>query len=207
MSENKKINAIFKSREIILEILGGRDYAVNDYSGFSLSEINALYSNQQLDLLVNKNNGTKKTYIKYYLDKPFKIPLLYDITEDLYNIDPILTMDDDLIIIIKDEPNESLQKVQRSIYEHDKIFVTIINIERLQFNILKHKIVPVHIVLTDDEKDKVKEQYNIIDDSKFPGISRFDPVAQVLCLRPNQLCKIIRPSKTAILSNFYRICS
>ena len=207
MSENKKINAIFKSREIILEILGARDYAINDYSGFSLNEISALYSNQQLDLLVNKNDNTKKTYIKYSLDKPFKLPSLYDITEDLYNIDPILTIADDLIIIIKDEPNDSLQKAQRSIYEHDKIFVTIINIERLQFNILKHKIVPQHIILTDDEKDKVKEQYNIIDDGKFPGISRFDPVAQVLCLRPNQLCKIIRPSKTAILSNFYRICS
>jgi len=204
MSENRKINAIYKSREMILEILEKRDYNINDYSGFSVNEIHALYSNQQLDLLVNNKN--KKTYIKYYLEKPFKVSALHDIIEDLYNIDPILKFEDDLIIIIKDEPNESLQKAQRSIYVHDKIFVTIINIERLQFNILKHKMVPDHIILNDEEKEEIKKKYNINDDKRFPEISRFDPVAQVLCLRPGQLCKIIRPSKTAILSNFYRIC-
>ena len=204
MSENRKINAIYKSREMILEILEKRDYNISDYSGFSVNEIHALYSNQQLDLLVNNKN--KKTYIKYYLDKPFKVSALHDIIEDLFNIDPILKFEDDLIIIIKDEPNESLQKAQRSIYAHDKIFVTIINIERLQFNILKHKMVPDHIILTDEEKEEIKKKYNINDDKRFPEISRFDPVAQVLCLRPGQLCKIIRPSKTAILSNFYRIC-
>ena len=207
MSENRKINAIYKSREKILEILEKRDYNISEYSGFSVNEIHALYSNQQLDLLVNNNNKNKKTYIKYYLEKPFKVAALHDIIEDLFNIDPILKFEDDLIIIIKDEPNDSLQKAQRSIYVHDKIFVTIINIERLQFNILKHKMVPDHIILTDEEKDEIKNKYNINDDKRFPEISRFDPVAQVLCLRPGQLCKIIRPSKTAIKSNFYRICS
>ena len=204
MSENRKINAIYKSRGMILEILEKRDYNISDYSGFSVNEIHALYSNQQLDLLVNNKN--KKTYIKYYLEKPFKVAALHDIIADLFNIDPILKFEDDLIIIIKDEPNDSLQKAQRSIYVHDKIFVTIINIERLQFNILKHKMVPDHIILTDEEKEEIKKKYNINDDKRFPEISRFDPVAQVLCLRPGQLCKIIRPSKTAILSNFYRIC-
>ena len=97
--------------------------------------------------------------------------------------------------------------MQRYIFEHDNIFVTIINIERLQYNILKHTLVPEHRVLSKEETDKVKNIHNIIDDSSFPTISRFDPVAQVLGIRPGQVCEINRPSKTAITSKFYRICS
>ena len=54
---------------------------------------------------------------------------------------------------------------------------------------------------------KKELEYNIVDDSQFPKISRFDPVAMAIGIRPEELCKIIRPSKTAIESNYYRICS
>ena len=54
---------------------------------------------------------------------------------------------------------------------------------------------------------KIKIKYNITSDDMIPGISRFSPVAQVLGIRPGQLCEIVRPSKTSITSNFYRICS
>ena len=40
----------------------------------------------------------------------------------------------------------------------------------------------------------------------IPEISRFDPVALALLMRPKQICKIIRSSKTSITSDFYRIC-
>ena len=43
-------------------------------------------------------------------------------------------------------------------------------------------------------------------DSQFPDISRFDPVAQAIGIRPGQVCEIIRPSKTAISAPYYRIC-
>ncbi len=49
-------------------------------------------------------------------------------------------------------------------------------------------------------------RYNITDKSQFPQISRFDPVAKAICLRPGQVCKIIRPSKTAIETTYYRFC-
>jgi DNA-directed RNA polymerase subunit H (RpoH/RPB5) len=62
-------------------------------------------------------------------------------------------------------------------------------------------------VLSNDEKDKVKNIYNIENDSEFPTISRFDPVSQVLGIRPDELFEIERSSKTAIKTKFYRICS
>lgn len=43
--------------------------------------------------------------------------------------------------------NETLTNEVKHIWERDNIFVTIINIKRLQFNILEHQLVPPHRVL------------------------------------------------------------
>ena len=131
---------------------------------------------------------------------------IHDIIEDIYNIEQLLTKNDELIIIIKEEPNDTLLKLQSVIYEEEKIFINIININRLQFNILKHIMVPKHRILNNEEKEQIILKYNILDDN-IPPISRFDPVAQVIGLRPTQYCEIERPSKTSIKSMFYRICS
>ena len=56
------------------------------------------------------------------------------------------------------------------------------------------------------ENISIKNKYNIMDDTQFPDISRFDPVAQVIGIRPGQVCEIIRPSKSAIKGYYYRIC-
>ena len=58
----------------------------------------------------------------------------------------------------------------------------------------------------DQQYKDIMNKYNIINKQLFPEISRFDPVAKVICLRPGQICHIIRPSKTAIQANYYRIC-
>ena len=60
MSENKRINEIFKSREKILEILDEQGYNVSEYVGFSVSEIHSLSKNEQLDLLLTKKDDVKK---------------------------------------------------------------------------------------------------------------------------------------------------
>jgi DNA-directed RNA polymerase subunit H (RpoH/RPB5) len=58
-------------------------------------------------------------------------------------------------------------------------------------------------------KNQVREvmiRYNITDLNQIPDISRFDPVARAIGLRPGDVCHIIRPSKTSIKTNYYRIC-
>jgi len=206
MTENKKIIAVHKSREILLDILTSRGYYTEEYKGFSINEMHALFINNQLDILLNHISG-KKIYIKYYLDKTIRPANIHDCIDDLFNIEQVLSKNDDLIIIIKDEPNDPLQKLQASIYEHDNIFVSIINIDRLQFNILNHVLVPKHTILNNEQVNDLKQKYNIIDNSNIPGISRFDPVAQVMGIRPKEIFEIERSSKTAITSKYYRICS
>jgi DNA-directed RNA polymerase subunit H (RpoH/RPB5) len=67
-------------------------------------------------------------------------------------------------------------------------------------------LVPPHRVLNESELILIRNKYNIMDDSQFPEISRFDPVAQAIGIRPGQVCEITRPSKTAISALYYRIC-
>jgi DNA-directed RNA polymerase subunit H (RpoH/RPB5) len=205
MAENKNIITVHKSREVLLDILTTRGFNTEEYKGFSINEIHALFVNKQLDILLE--NTDKKVYIKYYLEKTIRPTNVHDIIEDLFNIEQILTPTDDLIIIIKDEPNDTLQKLQKYIFEHEHIFVTIINIARLQFNILNHALVPSHRIITKEEAEEVKTKFNITQNQQFPTISRFDPVSQVLGIRPNEIVEIIRSSKTAITTKFYRICS
>ena len=94
----------------------------------------------------------------------------------------------------------------KHIWESEGIFIVIESIKRLQFNILKHVIVPEHRVMSDNEVKDMMLKYNISNKNQLPDISRFDPVARVIGLRPGQVCHIIRPSKTAIEANYYRAC-
>jgi DNA-directed RNA polymerase subunit H (RpoH/RPB5) len=42
--------------------------------------------------------------------------------------------------------------------------------------------------------------------SEFPEISRFDPLALALFLRPGRVCRLVRNSPTALASEYYRVC-
>jgi DNA-directed RNA polymerase subunit H (RpoH/RPB5) len=207
MAQSGQIAQIFKSRGNMLDILKSQGYNVEDYEGSSIHEVHSMFQAKQMDMLVSKNDGTKKAYIKYHLAKSLRPNNIYEYIDDLYNLEEVLTNTDDLIIIMKDGPNETILKTLRNIWEQDGTFITIFSTQKLQFNILNHSLVPPHVVLAKEEADKLKVQYNIKDDSQLPDISRFSPVAQAIGIRPGDMCEITRPSKTAISTTFYRICS
>jgi DNA-directed RNA polymerase subunit H len=187
-------------------------YNINDYSNFSINEVNSMKQNNQLDMLLEKteeNPVTKrknKIYISYYLTKMIRPSNIQEMIDDLFNLEEVLTKEDTLFIIIKDEINDTIISELKQIWEKDGIFIVIENIKRLQFNILNHELVPQHTIISNNEIDEVMKKYNISNKFEFPDISRFDPVARVIGLRPGDVCKIIRSSKTAINTNYYRVC-
>ena len=60
--------------------------------------------------------------------------------------------------------------------------------------------------MSHEETKLFKKKYNVISDSNLPEISRFDAVALLLGMKPGQICKIMRTSKTAIQAPYYRVC-
>ena len=86
-------------------------------------------------------------------------------------------------------------------------YIVIINLTRLQYNLLNHELVPNHQVVRDtNDLAEIKKKFSITDDRQFPTISRFDPVAVAIGLKPGELVAIVRPSKTAITTMYYRFC-
>jgi len=216
------ISQIYKSRGVVLELMKKQDYDVSEYDGFSINEINTMKTNNQLDMILSKKteestedndekgekeNNQKKIYIKYYLGKSLRPNNLQEMIDDLFNVEEVLTKEDTLLIVVKDEVNDTLVNTLRHIWESEKIFIILIPLQRLQFNILEHILVPQHRVLSESEKIHIKNLYNIINDNQFPELSRFDPVAKAIGIRPGEVCEIIRPSKTSITAKYYRICT
>ena len=212
INANISINDLYKSRNIIIEIMRDIGYNVDDYANFSITELNSMRQNNQLDMLLEKTDANPETkrknkmYIRYYLGKIIRPANLQEMIDDLFNLEEILTKEDTLFIIIKDEPNETLLNEVKHIWEKDGIFIVVESIKRLQFNILKHSMVPKHRILSTQETDVVMKRYNITQKVNFPDISRFDPVARAIGIRPGDVCHITRPSKTAIEADYYRIC-
>jgi DNA-directed RNA polymerase subunit H (RpoH/RPB5) len=220
------ISMIYKSRTVLLELMKKQQYNISEYEGFSVNEINTMKTNNQLDLILEKidykqtnkvlvtgenydddtNITRKKIYIKYYLTKSLRPNNLQEMIDDLFMVEEVLTKEDTLLVVVKDEVNETLINNVKHIWESEKIFIILQPLQRLQFNILEHVYVPSHNILSEDEKINIKNKYNIMNDYEFPELSRFDPVAQAIGIRPGQVCKIIRASKTAIEAPYYRIC-
>jgi DNA-directed RNA polymerase subunit H len=211
------ISQIYKSRNVIIQLMDTQGYDITDHRGFSVNEVNTMKTNNQLDMILEKKKPKevagddvpkdyKKIYIKYYLAKPLRPATLQEMIDDLFSVEEILTKKDTLFVIVKDGVNETLINAVKHIWESDSIFVILIPLKRLQFNILEHILVPPHRVLDEAEKIYIKNRYNMVNDAEFPELSRFDPVAQAIGIRPGQICEIERPSKTAISAPYYRIC-
>lgn len=204
-NSNSHIIQVYNSRKNLLEILETRGFNTSSYNNFSISEIGILTEQDQLDMLLEDSNN-KKIYVKYYINKVIKPANIYSMIEDLFYLENILTKKDDLMIIVKDEPNETLVQTVKDIWIQDSIYTSTINIKRLQFNILNHVLVPKHSILSKPEELEFKRKFNVLDNNNIPDISYFSPVSLVLGIRPNDIVKIERKSRTAIKADFYRIC-
>ena len=133
------ISHIYTSRKTILELMEKQGYNISDYSNFSISEVNSMKQNNQLDMLLETKeenvipeNAKKKIYIRYYLTGKLAGKNIQELIDDLFILTETLNKKDTLFIIIKDEPNETMINEMKHIWESEGIFIVIENIKRLQ---------------------------------------------------------------------------
>ena len=233
---SKTIARLYNARKNLLDLLMVQGYDVEGYTNFGVNEVNAMYAHKQLDMLVEtksssssdkskekeqgKSKPKKKAYIKFHLEKMLSTGHINDLIEDLYVLgsggevgglgistnanDTVLTERDALIIVTKQEVKTMNQYLNQLFLQGR--FIVLLSLDRLQFNILNHQYVPPHTILSKEELDEVMKKYNVADKSQLPDISRYDPVALAIGMRPGDVCKIDRPSKSAIHSTYYRVC-
>ena len=198
---------IYNSRNNLLKQLKSQNYDVSDYENINMMEIGIMARAELLDMVLENKDENKKCYVKYFIGKSLRHMHINEYIEDLFVEQLILDKEtDDLIIIVKDEPNDTLIRALKDIWEQNKYFIRVISRKRLQFNILEHNYVPEHIIISEEEKQQLFIEKNISSPKELPEISRFDPVALTIGIKPGQVCKITRNSRTAIDSIYYRIC-
>tara|TARA_X000000368_G_scaffold418556_1_gene418705 strand:+ start:356 stop:994 length:639 start_codon:yes stop_codon:yes gene_type:complete len=212
MSKQKTLNSqmiakIFTSRKIILDLAKSRGFNIENYENFTINDILIMNTNKQLDMLLINNNTGKKIYYKYHLTTKIRGPHIQDYIEDIYSIDEVLKKVDDLIIVVKDKPNDVLKNMLKMEFINNGFYVNIYNLHNYQFNILENDLVPPHRILSEEEKKAIAKKYNILKDSQWPEINRFDPPAMAIGLRPGEVTEIKRNSPTALETKYYRLCN
>ena len=113
----------------------------------------------------NEIGMSSKVYVKYHLAKTLRHPNIYEYIDDIIHAEETIKPNDTLIIVLKEEPNETLIKEINTIWAQSRIFVILYNINRLQFNPLKHKLVPPHRIMTETEDIEMRKKYNISNDN------------------------------------------
>lgn len=198
----------FKARTSLLQLLKTRGFDVEEYEGGSIAEVHAMLQEKQMDMMLKNPTTGRKVYVSYSAIKALRVNNIYDLVEDLYSLEDTLSKDDELIIVAKDSPNDTIQKVLKDMWSKSQTFITVFGLDNLQFNILNHTLVPPHRPLSNEEQKTLLEKYSVTDPNiQLPDISRFSPVAAAIGLRPGMVCEIMRPSRTAVSTPFYRICS
>ena len=206
MATNNLILKISNSRKNILDILEiHQGYDVSAYKNFSINEIDAMYSNEQLDIMVQHKTTGVKTYVKYYVSRKFMPNALENISSQMF--EDTLSKNDTLILIILDEPNDGMLSQLNHLFKNKGVFVVIHNIKRLQYNILDHELVPSMSILSSVEVEWLMKDTNLTSLKQLPEISRFDPQALAMSMRPGQVGVFARKSVTTLENNYYRICA
>ena len=76
--------------------------------------------------------------------------------------------------------------------------------EKQQLEILRHKLVPSHVILSENEKKELFDNLKITPD-QLPKILNTDPTSISIGAKPGQIVKIIRDSRTAKEAVAYRL--
>lgn len=211
-SKSIYLSKLYKSRTNVIYYLTEMGYDCSSFEHFSMEELDILQKNSSLDFMVIK--GNEKCYIRYMTeDSNTKNPAnsvkklnISNIIDDMFMQEGILTEKDTLVLITNEYSVDSIHKALKNIWELKHIYVVLFDLKQLQLNVLKHRLVPKHVKLSPDEKIALFQKLNIEQDEQLPEISRFDPVAKTLFLRPGEVCRITRFDKISYTNDYYRVC-
>jgi DNA-directed RNA polymerase subunit H (RpoH/RPB5) len=211
------LDFLVKTRQNLIKMLKTRKMDVSAYENFNQEELKKMLHQSLIDksfinpevgpldmILKNRHNTT--TYIKYRLDKIKTARAIESFIEQIYKTQ--LKPNDNLVIIAHEKiniPGSSFETMLNNFYNQKGYFVQIISLTQLLINIVEHRDVPKHEVITEVEKKELLEKYYITE-SNLPNILRDDPMAVYLGLTPGEIVRILRPSPTSGTYISYRIC-
>jgi len=90
--------------------------------------------------------------------------------------------------------------------EQKNIHIELFENDWLVHNVTRHESVSKHILLSDEEKEKLLEQYDPVGRGEcFPKLLKTDPIARYYGFQKGQMIKILRPHQKQGREIYYRI--
>ena len=207
------IDELYRSRRTLLEHLDEQGYDTAPYMKFSHKEIMEMVKAGpmtgappalQMDLV--SKDGLQKCMVVTTLGKikqklnPFTSKL---VDPEETSFDPSTT---ELIILTLEPIAPNFHAMAYHFWSNKKTRVRYFQAKAIINNPLKHILVPPHQKVPKEEETALLKQL-YAKKSQFPLI-RFheDPIARMLGLLPGDIVKITRPSPTAGVYVFHRVC-
>jgi DNA-directed RNA polymerase I, II, and III subunit RPABC1 len=196
-------NEWFNVMKTVLEMLQDRGVSIPEHiSIINFEQFLIKYDNNNIDIFINDIRLNKNIYVHFNINNIKKFGK-NDLVDTLKKV--VGTYKDEninLILILKDKENSTVTKeLEKKQYENVEIFLK----KNMLFNITHHELVPLHIILSEEESNEIIEKYST-PKIKFPKILKSDPVARYYSMKSGMMCKIIRKSPEVGESISYRYC-
>ena len=182
--KNQDLALIFKN---IIQMLKCRNINVNRFLNKN-KKIKKL-DNEQIEKIFNDTLKFDKILIFFFKKK-------ISVKEMKANLKKIENEDfDHLILITKVKFNSYINNELKKIDKYLEVFL----FKNFHINIITHRLVPKHILLTEEEKIKMIEKFG---KTKLPQIKFHDPISRYFNCQVGDIFKIFRKNEM-----YYRIVS
>ncbi len=111
-----------------------------------------------------------------------------------------------IIITLSKAPESVIDLIRQHVANKDNFLVQLFYISHLNFDISKHRKVPKHKLLTQDETTKLMKQYNIENLKELPKIDSQDAMARWIGARPGDVVEIVGLCVSSGDNKRYRYC-
>lgn len=112
-----------------------------------------------------------------------------------------------IIIVSPSRPSESVMKVLIGHNaDRDNVYVQIFDIRSLGFNISKHRKVPRHRIVNENEKPTIIKNFNLKSLDQMPKILSQDAMAKFIGARPGDVVEVVGLCETSADNLRYRYC-
>ncbi len=196
---------LYRVRKTTFKMLSNRGYIVpEDELTMTTADFKEKFGDSpardQMTILVEKADDSSEQLFVFFPEdekvgvKPIKTYCERMKAENVFRA--IVVVKVNLTPMAKDALRQMAQRQYRVEYFRDS---------ELLVDITEHKLVPQHIILSQQEKAELLSRYRL-KPTQLPRIQLQDPIARYLGLRSSQVVKIVRPSETAGRYITYRIC-
>lgn len=112
-----------------------------------------------------------------------------------------------IIVVTYTKPSEAtLAFLRLYISDRQNPLVQIFEIRHLQFDISKHRKVPAHRIISDEERTEMMKEFHVKDPIMLPKIDSQDAMARWIGARPGDVIEVIGMCETSVDNRRYRYC-